>query len=71
MPTATCPRGCGWRQIAPTAAVARRLVAEHVVEVHARRVDVDIPKGRVQVRLGDTWITTTPERARDLHADLN
>lgn len=71
MPIATCPRGCGWRRITPTAAVARRLKAEHVAEVHARHVDADIPEGRVQVRLDDTWITTTTARARDLHDDLH
>lgn len=60
--------GCAWQAIAPSTAAAREQYLQHVVDEHAREVDVDIPEGMVQVKVGDDeWRTVTPEEARRLH----
>lgn len=69
-----CTRaGCGWGAIAPSGAAATEQYVRHLVEDHASVVDVGIPEGMVQVRVGenDEWVTMTPDEARELHATLH
>ena len=69
-----CPHtGCRWHAIAPSKNVALRRYAEHIVDEHSTAVDADVPEGMVQVRLrrDGPWITTTRERARELHDALH
>lgn len=65
--------GCSWQSIAPAEEAARQQYAEHIVSDHAETIDVDIPDGMVQIKLGEDgdWITTTREAARMLHDQVH